>query len=415
MSNPGASEPPDSSLSAERRDPAVTAEQVADLIRDLLRSVHVDGARTAIVGADDVTGAFPDAHGFSGGVQPLVIDANWLRGDVLHACKHGRQTVMLTAANQNVVHLYCAPHVVDEVEEHYVEWTDGKNVSAAEFVSCWQQQYLPLLRVVAPPDGLLNGSEAARIDALQLLDSDDVPSACLALLLEAPFISADGRAVRAVYGPEHAVRKQTELLALLRDASDVGQLRQVATMAAFVPAAPVYALARLVGLIARTAPVLFLPLGLTVLWAGSRIPSSTRRQVAEVVGRTAQMAGHAMAFYVDLRKRIDAATPPQPSWPELAVERSVRAALARACMRTVARSPRSQMSAADLAGSLPDLGFGQQEKAVRAVLRALRGTAFEEVYRGQWQLGRCAAPTVVEGAVVPVAATAASDRYSTTD
>ena len=111
----------------ERGDLAVTAEQVADLIRDLLRSVHVDGARTTIVGADDATGAFPDANGFSAGVQPLVIDANWLPGDVLHACQHGRQTVMLTAANQSVVHLYCAPHGVDEVEEHHAEWTDGKN------------------------------------------------------------------------------------------------------------------------------------------------------------------------------------------------------------------------------------------------------------------------------------------------
>ncbi len=236
----------------------------------------------------------------------------------------------------------------------------------------------------------------------RLLDPDDVPSASLALILEAPFMSADRRAVQAVYGPGHAVWRHNELLALLRDASDAGQLREVATIAAFVPAAPLYGLVRLVGLIAKTAPIMLLPLGLTVLWAGSRIPGDTRRQIGEVAGRMAQMAGHAAAFYLDLRTRIEVATPPQPLWSELAVEQSAGAALTRACMRSVARNPRSHLSAAELTASVPDLGFAQHEKAVRAALRRLRGTAFEEVYRGRWQLGRCAAPAVVEGTAVPL-------------
>jgi predicted nucleic acid-binding protein len=400
VANPEEPELPAASSSAQRRDPVVAPEQVEFLIRDLLRSVHGEGARTAIVGADGVTGAFPDAGGLSVRVRPLVIDANWLRGDVLHACQNGRQTVMLTASNQNIVRLYCAPHVVNEVEEHHAEWTNGKKVSATEFRRCWEQQYLPLLRVVVPPDGLLREAEALRIDALRLLDPDDVPSASLALILEAPLISADGRAVRAVYGPEHVVRKHTELLGLLRDASDVGQLAQLATVAAFVPAAPVYCLVRLLGLTARTSPMLLLPLGAATLWAGSRVPPSTRRRIGEVAGRMAQMTGHAAAFYWDLRTRIEAATPAQPSWPELASERSAGAALARACMRTLARNPGSQMSAAELTASLPDLGVAQHEKAVRGVLRTLQGVTFEEVHRGRWQLGHCAAPAVVEGTVV---------------
>lgn len=160
MANPEEPELLAVSSSAEGPDPVVASERVEGLIRDLLRSVHVEGARTAIVGADGVTGAFPDASGLSTGVQPLVVDANWLRGDVLYACQNGRQTVMLTVANQNVVRLYCAPHVVNEVEEHHAEWTDGEMVGAAEFLRCWEQQHLPLLRVVGPPDTPPEGAKA---------------------------------------------------------------------------------------------------------------------------------------------------------------------------------------------------------------------------------------------------------------
>ncbi len=58
------------------------------------------------------------------------------------------------------------------------------------FLSTWLTEYLPLIRVIPPHPShlaMLSPAEAQRIRALAGKDPDDVPSATLALLLEAPW------------------------------------------------------------------------------------------------------------------------------------------------------------------------------------------------------------------------------------
>ena len=73
-------------------------------------------------------------------------------------------------------------------------------------------------------------NEQARIDILgdaehRKGDPDDVPSAVLSLLLQAPFLTKDGNALEAVYGNSLDMG-QTEWLDALRAGGDLGQLSE---------------------------------------------------------------------------------------------------------------------------------------------------------------------------------------------
>jgi predicted nucleic acid-binding protein len=176
-------------------------------LREVLRAGHLANASEPIAGvADD--GAFLDSLPWGSAGQPVVVDANWLRNDLLRFFLRQEQTIMLTAANSGLLRLYCARHVLDEVDEHHATWALAKDLPAADVLHSWRQNYLPLLRRVDPPIGLLTADEQARIDVLHVRDPDDVPSATLALLLQAPLVSGDKRLTQAVYGSGAAVRRR---------------------------------------------------------------------------------------------------------------------------------------------------------------------------------------------------------------
>jgi hypothetical protein len=59
-----------------------------------------------------------------------------------------------------------------------------------------------------------------------------------------------------------------------------------------------------------------------------------------------------------------------------------------ACLHTLARSPRCNLSAVELTKELPYLGIAQGEAKVRQVLRD--AGLFTEVWRGRWQVGHAA-------------------------
>src|SRR5205823_1516016 len=69
----------------------------------------------------------------------------------------------------------------------------------------------------------LSPAESARLDRLALIDSDDVPSARLALLLGAYYLTNDKPARAAVYG-DHGPAAYRDWLAVLHAGSDAGQL-----------------------------------------------------------------------------------------------------------------------------------------------------------------------------------------------
>jgi len=98
---------------------AVAPSRVAPLLGSLRASgVHSD------IGGPDESGTFPWSWFPPAGV--VVVDANALRSDVLYGCRKGRRTTLVTAANEGLLRLYAAAHVVEEVAEHYVRWAaDG--------------------------------------------------------------------------------------------------------------------------------------------------------------------------------------------------------------------------------------------------------------------------------------------------
>ena len=66
-------------------------------------------------------------------------------------------------------------------------WTQESEVSADAFRERWEDEYLPLIRII---DGVefvvaLDPGERTRIDELRAIDPDDIPSAALAMVLEA--------------------------------------------------------------------------------------------------------------------------------------------------------------------------------------------------------------------------------------
>src|SRR5450759_627050 len=160
----------------------------------------------------DETGEFPVALGTVGrplflalnqpmAVRPVVVDSNALRADLLHALKTGRRTALLDASNGYGLRPFCPSHVAMEVEEHFSEWVAG-HADEAEARLLFEGQYRPLLRVVTVPSGPLHTDEATRIRRLEDRDPDDIPTAILALMLDAPVLTRDSALLRAVHGED---------------------------------------------------------------------------------------------------------------------------------------------------------------------------------------------------------------------
>jgi predicted nucleic acid-binding protein len=139
-------------------------------------------------------------------VRPVVIDSNALRDDLLYALGTGRRTALLDAADGYGLRLFCAEHVMVEVVEHFSEWF--AKVGADKARRILDRQYRPLLRVVAVPLGPLKPEETTRIVALRTRDADDVPTAILALMLDAPVLTLDHALLQAVYGTDVDLESQ---------------------------------------------------------------------------------------------------------------------------------------------------------------------------------------------------------------
>ncbi len=105
-------------------------------LRAALFDMHTRNSREPIR-LPSLNGAFPED--FLLQPPPVVPDANRLRNDILYACRHGRRTVLVTAANAGLLRLFCAQHVVDEVVGHSAEWAEGSGVSYASSCDdgCW--------------------------------------------------------------------------------------------------------------------------------------------------------------------------------------------------------------------------------------------------------------------------------------
>ena len=360
---------------------AVAPSRVAPLLGSLRASgVHSD------IGGPDESGTFPWSWFPPAGV--VVVDANALRSDVLYGCRKGRRTTLVTAANEGLLRLYAAAHVVEEVAEHYVRWAADGPVSASAFWQRWQEEYLPLLRIVEVPTGLLSTAETRRVERLAAVDPDDVPSVTLTLLFGGFFLSEDARACRAVYGEATSAGQRRQWLEVLQAGGDAGQLRSLLHGGAFGGVVACRGLAELVRLLLRR-PWLMLPAaGLAAAAVSRWPPERTARLRAAGGGRNVlEGLGEVATAYADADRRFQQACVPVPVWDALAAELPPRALLTRALLVELARATGGPSSAAELAELAWDLPVAHGEATVRAVLRA--EPCFAPVSPGRWQLGAC--------------------------
>jgi hypothetical protein len=365
-------------------------------VRRLLEFTH-DRNAVAPINHPDEHGAFVSTAPLWGtlgrGVQPIVADANKLRDDILHACRRRHRTVLINAANAGATRIFCASHVLAEVEEHAEEWaSESGDVRHEQFRACWSGEYLPLIRRVRDEDvpfDLLDPAESRRIADLRAEDPDDVPSATLALALGAFFLSEDIPALRAVYGPGVNIEEHRAWLEVLKAGGDAGELSTMTFGAMMVPTVATAGLFRLSRWLARTyspwlLPLIALGVGLFV----AQLSPDARKKVGSALAQTGTALLNLYAAYEAACERFEAAAPQVPTWASLVQTNDRRTVLARACLYELARSLENPASAQMVARALPRLGVGQGEQLVRETLR-LHG-CFDRPYRGLWQVGHVA-------------------------
>lgn len=325
-------------------------------------------------------------------VPPIVVDACILRDDILYACRNACRTVLVTAASEGVLRLCGAQHVLDEVFEHADVWATKAGVSPETFLTRWLVDYLPLIRVFQPTEvrsELLHPDEAARMTLLATQDPDDVPSATLALVLGAFYLTKDRTALRAVYGSGFDVAGHERWVDLLRAGSDVGQLAQMVALAASVLQGAAQALwDSTAGRRGRGTQftVLGVLAGALVVWLWHASPE-TRERLRTMATRAFDL----LADYQILKQAFLSAAAPVPDWDELAVTIPPDAALARACLSLLGRSGGSLHSAREVAQMLPDsLAVPRGEAKIRHALREF--ACFAEPLPGAFQAGHVARP-----------------------
>ncbi|WP_344620252.1 PIN domain-containing protein [Dactylosporangium salmoneum] len=335
-------------------------------------------------------------------VFPVVVDANALRDDLLRVASGRGRTLMLNAANSGILRLYCAPHVLHEVDEHLDEWSAQRALDPSVVRAAWDSDVAPLLRCVEVPDGLTIAVEQERLDFLaqppstnRYCDPDDVPTATLAILLNAALLSKDKAPLRAVYGEQHDHLAHAQWRDQLRAVGDLGPLgRLIGGLNSLLGLAASGVINGLAGT-ARRVPWPWLVVGALATAGAVRylVTPETRRKVQATLGTglsaVAASAAEIAAHREAARRQFETLLPAQPGWSEITSYRSSAATLIRASLYHLARSPQSDLSATELTDVLRQTnGFPRGETKVRAVLR--REAAFYEPYRGRFQVGAAA-------------------------
>ena len=354
-------------------------------VREVLRLTHSQSA-VAPLKAPSSEGIFPGAVLVR--PRPVVADAMWLRNDIRYACLHQQRTVLVSAANEQLIRIFCAQHVVDEIIEHSVEWTTDarRPVPHDDFMRRLRDEYLPVLRIVpddAIPATWLSPVETARLNALA--DRDDVPSVKLALAVHALYLSRDKRALRAAYGDDAELVEHAEWLEHLKAGGDAGELSRMLNATGGLVFATGYGIVQA----ARRSYAAIGPLSALVAgalgyaaWNWLRHPS--RRGLAEGFGKLIEAFAEITEVQRAREQHFEAALPPIPTWEELATSNDPAAVVGRAALYELAREPRGHLSAQELAGRI-HYSLTRSDKTVRLALRAT--SCFDEVYRGRWQVG----------------------------
>lgn len=369
-----------------------------DGLQQMVKMAHQRSAADPIAYADEA-GAF--GASFLPFVFPIVIDANALRDELLRFAKTGQRTILANAGNTGVLRLFCAGHVVEEVEEHLADWAAQKRLHPADVESAWRTVYLPLLRCVDVPDGLLDPTEADRLDVLAdptntYGDPDDVPTAKLALLLGAPLLSKDQSPLTAVYGVDFDHIAHANWLTQLRAGGDLGPLGQFLHLACTFSAGVGIGTYSGVRTLATKVPWPWLLVGglATAGVFNAGVAAQARRRIRSALASGLKAVVLTLADLAEMheaaRAEFESLRPQTAPWADSLALGNGDAAVTRACLTTLARSPSSNLSAAELEQRLRgQWSFPVGETAIRRRLR--QSSCFDQPYRGRFQVGRALA------------------------
>jgi predicted nucleic acid-binding protein len=367
-------------MPSARREPS-------DAVRKMLEITHSNSAK-APLRHPTKDGVFPHAIL----TRPLcaVVDTHWLGFDVNYACAKNQRNVLITAANQQLIRLFCAQHVVEEIIEHVERWSVNarRSVSIEDFLRRWHDEYLPALRVVpdnAIPDSWLSPDELTRLDTLALVDTDDIPSVKLALAICGLYISKDGPAVTAVYGADAEMIDREKWLDHLRAGSDAGELARMVHGANMFGGLTGYGAFKAVQKTYEViGPLALLTAGGVAYIAWDWIKHPARAGLRSTLSDTLMLVIEMEMQRSAQQEIFDKGLPQIPSWHALAETTDHESVTGRAALYTLARESTTHVSARELTTKLPHL-LSCTETTVRRVLRST--PCFTEVYRGRWQIG----------------------------
>ncbi|RNH98238.1 hypothetical protein EEZ25_27120 [Micromonospora aurantiaca] len=384
-------------MTTAEQSPSRTPPSPADVIRDMLDVAHQQSSAKPVVRPDE-RGRF--AAALLPEVFPVVVDANALRDDLLRVAAGRPRTLMLNAANSGVLRLFCAPHVLREVEEHMEEWSGQRRLGLSVVRAAWHDSVAPLLRCVEVPAGLTTVAEQERLDYLaqppatsRYCDPDDVPTATLALLLTAALLSKDKAPGRAVYGETHDHVAHAQWRGELSAVGDLGPLGRLVQALNSLLGLAVEGVFHGITAAARRVPWPWLVIGALATAGAVRyaVTLETRARVQAALGAglstTAATVAEILTQRDAARRQFETLQPSQPGRDEIIGNHGSSAVLTRACLYRLARSPQRDLSARELTDALRRSdGVATSETKVRSILR--ENAAFVEPSRGRFQLGQ---------------------------
>ena len=359
----------------------------AELGRKLAHLMAMDDGRDLDPIAVAGSARFRALHALGGvGPEPWVIDANELYGAVLHTARTSKTNLLARAASAGLITWYIAEHAAGEVDEHLDKWANDAGIDPVAAWRSWDEIYRPMLRLV--PGDLtelaLTADEQQRLAELALRDSDDLPTARLAMAIGARLATRDGALLEATYGPgrtssEHA----DELIPTASALNSSGQLRELEAFAVLLPAALV---AELVAIVRRT-PVLGavgagaaafalrsrdrrqqLHAGVQRLWAGLLATLEVWMAAHQTISEQLARYEPVVSDLITTADELDTDARP------------------RIVMWMLAGRGQADASATDLASTWPaEVSQLRSTTDARSILHA--GVAFIETTRGRFQLG----------------------------
>ncbi|WP_298339797.1 hypothetical protein [Ferrimicrobium sp.] len=278
------------------------------------------------------------------------------------------------------------------MEEHGTEWAIDLSIDVDEFFETYRDLYLPLLRCTEVSEDLLTKDEAERLAKLARIDPDDVPSAALAMVFGAWYLTKDRKARECVYGSEVDHKLHDAWLKGLAANGDVTAILTTYAVGYVVVVSALIGkgIAGATRAIWNKSPWFLSALlaGLAGLgtFAWKRYGSKeSRHTLGEGIEVVLEIIAGGYDFLTQCQAEFELRFPVSPERSLQSEQLEGAYYLTRQCLFSLARLPEGNASARELYDALR-LSVTGQERTIRTILRTQ--ACFVEVGRGRWQVGK---------------------------